>query len=46
MEEYYNLELHRLETLLEGVAKNKPGGSKTVTGLGQGQVTFEKVHAG
>ena len=31
MEEYYNLELCRLETSLEGVAKNKPGGSKTVT---------------
>ena len=33
MEEYYNLELRRLETLLEGVSKNKRGGSKTVTGL-------------
>ena len=37
MEEYYNLELRRLETPLEGASKNKPGGSKTVTGLGQGQ---------
>ena len=34
MEEYYNLELRRLETPLEGASKNKPGGSKTVTGLG------------
>ena len=33
MEEYYNLELRRLETLLEGVSNNKRGGSKTVTGL-------------
>ena len=33
MEEYYNLELQRLETPLEGVSKNKPGGSKTVTGF-------------
>ena len=35
MEEYYNLELRRLETLLEGVSKVVPtlGGSKTVTGL-------------
>ena len=37
MEEYYNLELWRLETPLEGASKNKPGGSKTVTGLGRGQ---------
>ena len=37
MEEHYNLELCRLETPLEGAAKNKPGGSKTVTRLGQGQ---------
>ena len=36
MEEYYNLELRRLETLLEGVSKVVPtlGGSKTVTRLG------------
>ena len=33
MEEYYNLELCRLEMPLEGTAKNKLGGSKTVTGL-------------
>ena len=49
MEGYYNLELHRLETLLEGVTKNKPGGSKTVTGLGRGpgfEVTLKKVHTG
>ena len=37
MEEYYNLELCRLETLLAGVTKNKPGGSKTITRLGRGQ---------
>ena len=34
MEEYYNLELRRLETPLEWASKNKLGGSKTVTGLG------------
>ena len=37
MEEYYNLELWRLETPLEGASKNKPGGSKTVTRLGRRQ---------
>ena len=37
MEEYYNQELRQLETPLEGVAKTKPGSSKTVTRLGQGQ---------
>ena len=39
MDEYYNLELRRLETPLEGVSKVVPtlGGSKTVTGLRQGQ---------
>ena len=34
MEEYYNLELRRLETLLEWASKNKLGGSKTITRLG------------
>ena len=36
MEEYYNLELLRLDTPLEGASKNKPGGSKTITRLGRG----------
>ena len=39
MEEYYNLELWRFETPLEGASKVVPPleGSKTVTRLGHGQ---------
>ena len=39
MEEYYNLELWRLETPLEGASKvvPLPEGSKTITRLGHGQ---------
>ena len=39
MEEYYNLELQRLETPLEGASKvvPPPEDSKTITGLGCGQ---------
>ena len=37
MEEYYNQELCRLETPRQGVAKNKPSSSNTVTGIGRGQ---------
>ena len=36
MEEYYNQELHRLETPMQGATKDKAV-SKTITGLSRGQ---------